>query len=361
MATLSLAAISAALSLIFQDRTVVQFRRDVVLPNLLGVRRGRNATCTWNAKFSGRSAGGAYAEGADMSDGDFDAHSRAPASLNWAQYRKGAKVSGLAQAVAAASGGTGGGDLTDVFLEEVLDATHELAVDISVDCYSGDPTASPVELAGAAVAIDGTAGTFANLASGTYSEWLASEETLPAEQLSEAKLRELLHRPIKNATGHNPDFVTCSGALFDQLRDIVAERSDAITTMVRGANGMVDIEKTMGSTAIRIDGVPYIEDRHASASTFYAWSARDVEIHQMPAANSSVSPGEVRQAIINLTGVAIPLNEVEQALRNLYGGEQLVPYIKLLSSGGDSMKAMVFCYLQLAWKRRNSHAKLVLS
>lgn len=360
MATVSLAAFSAALSLIFMDRTTVQFRRDVVLPNLLAVKRDRNKTCTWNVKFDGRSAGGAYAEGADMADGDYDAHTRATASLNWAQYRKGAKVSGLAQAVAAASGGSGAGDVSDIFLTEVEDAVHDLANDVSSHSYAGDPTASPTQLAGAAVAIDGTAGTFAGLASATYSDWLSAENTLATAQLSEEKLRTLLHRPVRDATGHDPDFVTCNGTLFDRVRGLASERSDAVTTMVRGANGMVDIEKMMGARAVRVDGVPYIEDRHATASTFYAWSARHVEYRQVPAANSSVSPNEVQQAVFNLTGVQVPLNEVEQGLRTMFGGGQIVPFIKLLGATGDSMKAMVHVYAQLAWKSRNGFAKLAL-
>jgi len=360
MATVSLSAFSAALSLIFMSRTTEQFRTDVVLPNLLAVKQGRNATCVWNAKFSGRSAGGAYSEGADMADADYDAHTRAKASLNWAQYRKGAKVSGLAQAVAAASNGSGAGDLNDILLEEVIDATHDLTVEVSSDLYGGDPSASPTELAGAAIAIDGTAGTFAGLASATYSDWLASEQTLATSQLSQEKLRTLLHRPVKDATGRDPDFVTCPGALFDKVRGLADENKDT-TVMVRGANGMVDIYAAMGVRAVTIDGVPYIEDRHCTANTFYAWSARDVEIRQIPAANSRVSPNEVRQAFLALTGTEVPLSDIEAGLRQLHGeGGRLVPYVQLLASTGDAMKVMVKVYLQLAWKRRNSFAKLTL-
>jgi len=362
MATVSLAAISAALTLIFQDQTVAQFRQDVVLPNLLGVKRGRNDMCTWPAKFEGRTAGGAYGEGADMADGDFDSHDRTKASLNWASYRKGAKVSGLAQSIAAASGGTGAGDLTDVLLEEVVDAVNDLAIDVSIHSYSGNPGASPVQLAGAALAIDSDTGSsFAGVDPATYSEWVSGENTLPTAQLSESNLSKYLHRPVRDATGSDPDFVTCSGALFDKVRDLGRERGDPPVVMVRTAGGMVDVRKHLGMRAVTVDGVPYIEDRHATANTFYAFSGRFVEYRQIPARGSSATPEEVRQAMFNLTGVDVPVHDIERGLRAMFGGQQIVPYVEVLGKTGDAFKVMVKVYLQLAWKRRNAFAKLTLT
>ena len=92
MATLTAAAITAAMSILLMEPNADQFRRDVVLLHLIGVKNGMGANVYWNPKFTGRSAGGAYSEGADMVDGDFDSHTRAQANLPWAQYRAGAKV-----------------------------------------------------------------------------------------------------------------------------------------------------------------------------------------------------------------------------------------------------------------------------
>lgn len=358
MATLARADISAAMSLILQDRMVDQFRRDLVLPHLLTVRNnGRNDALTWNPKFDGRTAGGAYAEGADMVDGDFDSHDRSRASLNWAQYRAGAKVSGLAMSVAGegyAGADMGNGDLFD---EELGDAIDKVATDVGSDLYAGDPGASPVEIAGAALAIDGTAGTFAGLATATYPAWVAGEATAPAASLSFALLRDNLFRPVKNATGRNPDFVTCPGALFDDIKDLFEDKAETVNE-VRVRGELIDIRKAAGASAVMIDEVPFIEDRFCTASTFYAWTADHVEIVQLPSRRPRRDPSRVVEAIKALTGVDVSPTEIEQRLRR---AGVVIPYIEFLAQTGDAYKAMVKVYVQLKWRSRNGHAKLSLT
>lgn len=357
MATLARADISAAMSLILQDPLVDQFRRDVPLVHLLTVKNnGRNATLTWNPKFSGRTAGGAYSEGADMNDGDYDSHDRAQASLNWAQYRAGAKVSGLAMSVAS-EGYAGDGMSGDLFDEELVDAIDKVASDVGADLYAGDPGASPVELAGAAIAIDGSAGTFAGLASATYGDWLGGEASIPAGDLSFQTLRDNLLRPVKNATGRNPDFVTCPGDKFDDIKDLFQEGADVVQE-VRVNGAIINIMKAAGAEAVMIDGVPFIEDRFCTASTLYSWTARDVELVQLPAKGPRRNPQRVAEAIKALTGVDVTVTEVEQRMRR---SGVVVPTIEFLAQTGDAYKAMVKVYLQLKWRTRNGHAKLTLT
>lgn len=357
MATVNLAAVSVAVSLILADPLTDQFRRDAVLLHLLPVstKRGEKGLY-WNPKFDGRTAGGAYAEGADMGDSDFDSHVRAQANLPWAQYRKGAKVSGLA--LAGSAGANYAGDMS-LWSEELSDATDALALDLAADLYAGDPTASPVELAGAAVAVDGSAGTFAALATGTYADWVAAENSLPAADLSRKNLQANLIRPIKEATGRRPDFVTCPGNVWNDIKGLVDDESPVMVKEIRGPNGMVDIMASAGAEAVVIDGVPYIEDRHCTASTLYGIQASTVELVQLAPALPPLA--NVVAAIKQLTGVDVEVSDVEARIRALYGGQRLTPTIEMLAQTGDAYKAQVKWYGQVKWKRRNANSKLVLT
>lgn len=357
MATLTRADISAAISLILQDMMVDQFRRDLILPHLLVVKPGRGESLNWNPKFTGRTAGGAYAEGADMADGDFDSHERARATLQWAAYRAGAKISGLAMA-ASADGYAGAAEMGgDLFDEELTDAIDKIALDLGTDFYAGDETASPVELAGAARAVDSTLTPFAGLAVGTYAEWVGGENSIATTALSFDQIRTKLFRPVKDASGRLPDFVTTTGTIMDAIKALFDDKAEVVNE-VRVNGVMIDIKKAAGAEAVMLDGVPFIEDRYCTASTLHAWTARDVEIIQLPAKRPNRDPQRIVEAIKALTGADLTVNDVEMRLRR---GGVIVPTIEMLAQTGDAYKAMVKVYLQLKWRRRNSHAKLVLT
>jgi len=339
------------MSLVYQDRMVDQFRRDVVLLNLLEVKPGRNETCTFPVKVAARTAGGPFTEGADLDASDIDSHVRLTGSLNWAQYRKGARVSGLAKALAAASGSE------DPMSEEIMDALDELALDIGADLYAGNHAATPPEIAGAALAIDDSDDNFAGIDTGTYTDWLAGEDTVATSALSVSELRTKLHRPVRDVTGMDPEFVTCRGSVIDSLKDLFGEKADTIQEVRTNARGTVDIHAATGARAISIDGVPYIEDRHATANTLYAWNSRFCHIKQVPA--SMPSSAQVAAAMKMLTGVDVEVSDVEARLRA--GAGKLVPTIEFLAQNGDAYTAQVKAYLQMAWLRRGAFSKLALT
>lgn len=356
---LVLSDFSDALSLIYQDDLIGQSRRDIVLLNLLAVKPGRNKTCTFRAKYDSRSAGGAYAEGADMHEtNDYDSNARRIGSLSWAEYRTGAKVTGLAQAVHGASGGDGGGG-SDLMDEEITDAIDKLALLLGAACYAGNHLASPVQLAGAALAIDASDDNFAGIDTGDNTWWASSEQTLATASLSISKLRTLLHRPVKDATGKDPEFVTCPGAIIDTLKDLLGTKADTIQEVRTNARGTVDIYAATGARAISVDGVPYVEDRHCTANTLYAWNSDSVCMRQIPAFKSRQDPNAIVQAVKMLTGVDVDVQEVEARLRARKG--VLMPTIQFLSQTGDAVKAMVKAYCQLEWSRRNAFGKLTLT
>ncbi len=355
--SLSLADISAVLNIQFGDQISDQFRRDVLMPNLLAVESDRNAVCTWPAKFDDRDTAGPRGEGHDAVNDDFSAHLRKQASLPWATYQAFAKVSGLAQSTAGAN--TGLGVDADLLEEEVGDALDEMAAVISQHTYAGNATNSPTEFEGLARAVDST-GTYAGLAQGTYADWASGEETLATGSLSLENLRTKLHRPFKDATGAWPEFVVCSGALWDKTSALFNDNSrqfvDTISTSARGA---VNLRAVGGFRAIMVDGVPYVEDRHCTANTFYALHSRWLSYRQVPSKLSRMHPSHVQKVLKELTGMALEEDDVLALLRR--GNNRLQPEIIALAQTGDSFKVMMKVYAQLRLKRRNAAAKLVLT
>lgn len=358
MATLSRADVAAAMSLLLQDKSQNQFRKDLVLLNMIRKRRGRNAVLVWNPKFAGRSAGGAYAEGADMADGDFDSHIRTQASLAWSEYRKGVKVSGLAMAVTAEGYVSSMEATGDLFDEELVDAIDDLALDLAGDVYGGDPGASPVELAGVALAVDGTGGTFAGLASGTYADWIASEATIPTASLSFETIKEHLIRPVKDATGRDPTAIFCDGATWDLVEALFEEKADVVNEVMT-PNGMFNL-RSVGARAIVVRGVPVIEDRHCTANTLYSLTLDDIEFNQVPALGPNRDPRNIVAAIKALTGIDVSPEDVMKRMLS-QGDGVITPTIEILAQTGDAYKAMVKVYGQVKWRKRNSHAKLTLT
>lgn len=358
MATLALAGVSAVMNTTYMDRLEAQFRRDVFLLNVLTKKADKNANCTWSVKFDGRSASGAYTEGADMADGDYDSHIREAGVLAWAGYRAGAKISGRAARISAANGSSAiNGPL---LMEELGDAIDEVANDLGTHLYSGNPAASPTELGGAALAIDGTAGTFAGLASGTYGDWIAVEDTTTAAALTKHVIRTKLLTPVKQACGYRPQFVTVPDDLWDAVKALADEGAQDVKEI--SVNGtMIDVLAITGVTGVIIDGVPFVNDRHCTAGVMYAWNTRFVELRYIPALTpGTMNPSQLAQNIKALTGKDVPLSEIQQRLRA--ASQTLFPAIDILAKTGDSHKAMVTIgEVQLAWRRRNAFGKLAVT
>lgn len=357
MATLS--DLSAVMSVAHQDRLMKQFSTEAVLLNLLPIEDGIGKNCAWDVKFDGRTAGGPYAEGAAKSDGDFDTHTRVNAVLSWAQYRKGAKVSGLAQAAAASIGGTPlyGGEM-DAFLEELGDALEELAVELAGDLYAGNPAASPTELAGAALAVAAGSSAFAAIDPDDHPTWVAGVDSVASGSLTFSALRTKLFRPVKNATRRLPDFCTCPGAIFDILLDKFEDTAETVSEIRTYGRGVVALERLAGARAISLDGVPFIEDPHCTTGYIYAWNSAMVKIRQLPPKGITMDPARMVRTFAEL---GIPLTEQDIVARLSERQGRIAPAIDLMGKSGDSDEAYVKWYGQLVWRRRNAFAKLQIT
>lgn len=355
---MNLAAISAVLSIILAEVLEAQFRRDAVLPNLLGCEHEPNATCTWSVKFEGRNTAGARAEGYAVDAADFSTDTRKQATLAWAHYEAYAQVTGTAQRVAAANGRLGQGDA--LLREELNDAAEELTAKISQHTYSGSAAASPVQVEGLARAVDST-GTYAGLAQSTYAAWASGEQTLALSALSVAEIRTKLLRPFKDATGRYPEFIITDGTVYDallELGDGLVQVQTAPLTTAALQGEKVDVIG-LGFRYLTVDGVPVIEDRHCTTQTMYALDSRHLSYRQLAPEWTSLDPGQIQRMIKELYGSVVSLDEIVAAKRR--AGKRISVQVNALAKTGDSTRLSLVTDLQLRLKRRNAAAKLTLT
>jgi len=355
MATVSLADFSAVLNLTFAEPSADLVQRQVVLPNLLPVVPSSDAVATWGVKSAARTAGGAYAEGADMADGDYDAHASLQASLAWAQYRKGAKVSGLAESISRlnSSRAVGGSKLDG----EVRDAVDALAVDVSADGYGGNVSASPVELAGLASAV-ASSGAYAGIDPATYTDWKSVANSLASASLSFANLRTYLFTPFYDSCGMSPVFCTCDSATFDKIGALFGDQRRYLDTIQTVDGRTFDLKLRGGFRALEVDGVPFVRDRHATANTIYAFGPECAQYRQVPAYVPS-DYAQVVAAVKALTGVTVADADIIAALTAMT--QRLQPTVQVVAPTGDAFKAMVKIYAQIVVRYRNRMGKLLLT
>jgi len=356
MAVMGLSDFSAVLNVIYSGDISENFRRDAVLPNLLNVVHEANASCLWDVKLAARNTAAAKAQGYDVLSTDFSNDVELQASLAWAHYEAYASITGTAQRIAAANGRYSGG--MDKLGQQLQDAADELTVKLSTDSYAGDYTASPVQLAGIAQAID-SSGTYAAIVPGTYPTWASAENTNALAGLTVQVLRTKLLRPYYDATGRDAGFVLCKGDAYDAVKALADDLKTLPVSTVRGADGkQIDIA-ALGFHGVYVDGVPFIEDRHCTSGVMYATDARNLEYAQVPPNWTSMDPGHLQGMLKALTGKSVPVSEIEAMLR--VASQRLTVQINALAKIGDSTRLQIVLDAQLRLKKRAKAAKLTLT
>lgn len=371
MASTSLSDVSAALSLIYGSRLQTQINSVVTLPFLLPVLPGEGKSLNWTAEFSGAADAVASAEGVARSSADADAETEVPATLAWAQYDKVASVTGLAQAAAGSNFNPEsiGSQGRDLLLGRVGRQNRRIAFGVARDLYSGNPGATPTEIAGAELAID-SSGIFASIDPGTYTEWVSAENSEPLANLSFQVVREKLLTPIYDACGEVPEFMTAPSDIFDKLKGLYNDNELHVREFMVGRGGGADgmaprvVKLSAGMDAIQIDGVPVVRDRFCTASTIYGWNTNYVSLRQLPSMASALQSGgadAIQEFFRRISGNAhlvLPREELEGMAAR---GSGVMPHLRILGDRGDSSEVMVLCYLQAEWERRNAFGKLLLT
>jgi len=361
MATLSLADISDALSQLFQPQITDQINTTAIGLNLIPTVDGGGKNAAWTAKFTGRTDGAGFAEGADMTAPDFDSEVREDAILTWAQYRKGAQLSGLAQAAAASNNTPGSlmdSGMSDLFDDEVSDANERLALGIGRNLYNGTGAAAD-PMIGLETAVDAT-GVYATIDPGVRPEWVSTEQTIPAASLSFATLRALL-TDIYKASGKKPDLMLTDPDTFDAIGQLFGDNRrwmDEVLLSDGSVSGRRTIKLRGGYDVLEFDGIPVARDNLCTANTIYALNTGYIQIRQLPAYKSPMTQERFLSIMEQITGERLPdlaLGEFQAAPGSL------TPYVEMLGKLGDSDRAQIKTYCQLCVKRRNAHGKLILT
>lgn len=366
MAMTNLAAVSAALSLVYPRRIVSQINRKTVLPHLLNVRIGSGQGVHGTAKFTGAANAAASAEGVQRSASDADQEIKVGWQLGWSQYDKTASVSDLAKNATAAnfnpeSAGAPGGDLLQA---EVADMATRVMMGFATDIYAGDYTVDPVtngrKLAGVSLAVDSSS-EFAGIDPSDHPEWAAVENTAPLSHLSLQLIEDELITPVYDACSEQPDLLTAPSNIFAKIKQLFDDRVQAVRE-IQTARGVIKLQA--GVQAIEIDGIPVVRDPQATANTLHALNTNYVWLEQL-------LPPELAQ----LFGADRPREAVVEYLRMLMDDPKLVipdadldgimaragsilPCVKVLGPRGLSTEANVYVQAQLHWAKRNAHGKL---
>jgi hypothetical protein len=363
MATLTLSDVSAALSQLFQPQITSQINTTAVGLNLIAAVNGGGKNAAWTAKFTGRTDAAGYVEGADMADGDFDSEVRQDAVLPWAQYRKGAKLSGLAQAAAASneqSGSLMAAGVSDLFHDELGDANERMARGLGSDLYAGDGSAGN-PMVGLAAAVDDGVAVYATIDPAVRTEWVSESNSVVTASLSFSVIRTLL-RDIYVASGKQPDLMLTDPVTFDLIADLFGnERRWMDKVRLGGGTPMGAgrlIKLSGGHNVLEFDGIPIARDAFCTANTIYALNSRHIQLKQLPAHKSPMTPARFVELMFEITGERLP----EEALGEFMAAPgTLVPYVEMLGQLGDSERAQIKVYTQLCVDRRNVHGKLTLT
>lgn len=368
MASTVLADVSAALSLVFRESLKTQVNSVVVLPYLLPVLPGSGKSLDWTAEFTGATDAVASAEGAALDSSDADAEAEVPANLPWAQYTKVSSVTDLAQAAAGSNfnpqsiGAVG----ADLLLGRVWKQVRRMARGIAADLYGGNPGASPIEIAGAALAIDST-GTFATIDPSTYTEWVAHEGTSTLASISFDQLSQFFTSIYANS-GLMPEFCTCGVTVWNAIKALYTNYEAHVVREVQtsrggGSNGELPrvIKLLSGMRAIEHDQIPIVLDPFATAGTLYAWNTQYVTIRELEfdAVRSVLAQGPagvqaVFRRLANNPELILPRQAVEGMMARSPG---ITPFVKVLGTRGMSEEAVVGWFGQTEWGRRNSLGK----
>lgn len=370
MATSTLAAVAAALSLIYGGQMTTQINSVVTLPYLLPVIPDGGQALNWTVEFTGATVASAVADGTARSASDADAEVERPATLPWALYDKVTSVGDLLNNAARsnfnpASAGAIGGSL---LVGKTVKQSRRLAQGIATHLYSGNETASPAQIAGAARAID-SSGTFATIDPTTYTEWASTEQAGSLSAVSFAMFDSFI-QAIYDACGEKPEFVTCPSNVWLLFKNLFVDFKAHFVREFQlarggGRNGEEprDIKLSAGMQALEINGIPIVVDKYATANTLYAWNTNYVSIRQVDELADLFAQGvdavqELFRVLAQQSGVVIPREAIEGMMARSPG---IRPYIKPLGDRGHSREMVVRAFLQTKWERRNAFGKLTLS
>ncbi|MDI3282122.1 phage major capsid protein [Polyangium sp. 15x6] len=317
----------------FKGDIVRQINRRSVLLSTLRAVPGEGKNVAWAAEKSGALAE-SFAEGADASN--FGSDGQDQAILTWGQYRSNFHVSGLAQAASRTSR-TPAGNI-DLWRRNMMNGVMALADLMNQELYSGNAANKFVGLGQAIGLTNNTYATIDRTVSGNeyWQPYVADPGSATA--LTFDQIRTDLATIYTNS-GSRPDVAFCSpfvlnklGSLFDPQKFYMYSTDRVVT-----AKGQVQLEGGVG--AIKFDGCVFIEDKDATESTIFYVNSEFVEIEYLPLAAPVLG---MNDEVMDM-GMSDGFEDIPLGLR-----------MEMLAKTGDSDKAQMKTYVQLAVRRPNA-------
>jgi hypothetical protein len=313
--------------------------RTCIALRVIPMRVGGGQNCAWVIKGSGASAA-AMAEGASAGTAAND--SQTAAVLNWGYYKADGGATGPAQAAAGTVSSPKGN--ADLLAMNVVDSVAALASQINQHVYSGDPTASPVQVGGLDYAIMSTTNTYATINRTSNAD---ARPTVFNPGVATPVTHSMLRKDvsdIKVACGMAPDLALCHPDVFNEIAGTFdATRRYNQTTEFTNARGRIALDASVN--AVTISGCTFIEDKDATRESgntsgrIYYLNSSMVEFVLLP-------PKEIRgllQAMGVMEGTLLRANDG-------FGELPLLAAIVAMAKTADADTFMAKAYLQLKVK-----------
>lgn len=317
----TLALITASLALTFPDQMAMLVNRRSVVATTLPVRVGRNQTVAWVVEDDGAIAEN-HTDGADAAN--FGSDAPRTASLGYGLYRSNFRVTDLAEMAGAVSQSPT--DLNSPFAHSMFGGARKLLSTLNAAFYSGTGTGTTI--AGFAIGID-SAGTYAGIDRGTYTNWQSYEVDASSAALTRAQIQTDLATIMENC-GERPDVAYVKPATLNQIKSLF-DSQRMYTKEVYTARGKTVLDSS--ADVVVIDGCQFIEDKDCTANTIFYVNSNEVEIEVLP----------------NVAGWGNPI-QANDGVQALMAGF----YAYELGRTGDSRKASIAAKIQL--KVRNPRA-----
>lgn len=333
--------LSAALNLKLEDDIASSINRATVALNLLPIKKADGKNIAWDVRF-GTSTGAAVADGGTISS--FNVDTKVTASLPYCTYYDAFQVFGRAAAAAANSGGPAA--LENLYAEEALNSAERLAQALNSDLYTGTgATSEPNTIAGmTSVALTGS-GTYATLASGTYSQWAANvlANSGVGRDLS-VQLMNDTRKQVYIASGKRSDLILCDPNQFERYANLVNQQRRWVDEIkIRGELIKLDL----GFNMLTFGGIPVIEDKDCPAGKMIFLYTPDVWLRILP---------DETEALMGGTGGELEIGGTDE---DQFGSmKRLRARIQPLAVNGDVRNLQTLLYIGLQFKRLNSQGVL---
>jgi hypothetical protein len=333
----TLAAVSSALSQIFDPDLSRQYNRLAVAAALIPAERGRGKNAAWDVEFSGAQAG-AVAEGSDVDDSEYSTDQPVPAALGWAIYRQSFKLSETEIDAAASSLGTPE-VLLDMFGERVLNAHHKLVSTINVDIFTGTGVATNgvPNLVGIYGGSLEPTGLYAGISRQQFPEW--SGNVLGNGGVARPLTVDLLAQLEQNvfvSCGEPANVIVASAGVVRQYEGFF----ESIRRVVSDGRGPMDFGA--GAANLFYKGMPVIRDRNGPKGRLAMLNTNYLRMKYLPHVNPGDAIGHMEGRLVGSSGGAVTM------------ATDIPSRIVLLAKTGDNVKASVKTTIQLVVKRPNA-------